>query len=350
MRTVIKTIRFGFFSFYLIIDRPKVREDIAKAKKAKDDESRKRAEMLNQLLSDTQKPASFVWDFLKKYEAGKIVSHYEIQKKMIEIDKSTFITSEQGDRLYFQIIHDRDDALSKKKIDQERESIPLESDEYISESASILYIKKINCAMIQYNRYSVSINQISAFLSESVKKWYQESFNTTAIIPLKIELRPIYDKNLLEAVKNNKGVKKLEIKGSIPAFQTLKKRGFNLPILSLKDALASMKAYTFTLTMTGNYTRRRGEVEYDFIDKDACNQLFDAYSETEYDEDALSIKMHYITMNNVADELVWAAPVKKAVLTFQVDSRSEIAPQEMCRRMSAYYDTIKEDIDRIISE
>ena len=58
--------------------------------------------------------------------------------------KSTFITSEQGDRLYFQIIHDRDDALSKKKIDQERESIPLESDEYISESASILYIKNIN--------------------------------------------------------------------------------------------------------------------------------------------------------------------------------------------------------------
>lgn len=350
MATVKKVIRFGFFSFYLIIDRPKVREDIVKAKKTKDDESRKRAAMLKQLLLDTQTPASFVWEMLKRFENGMIVSHHEIQKKMIEIDKSTFITSEQGDRLYFQIIHDRDDALSKKKIDQERESIPLESDEYISESASILYIKNINYAMIQYNRYSVSINQISAFLSESIRKWYQQSFNTTVNVPLKIELRPLYDRNLLQAVKNNKGIKRIEIKGSIPAIQTLKNKGFNLPIFDVKDALASMKAYTFTLTMTASFTRRKGEVEYDFIDKEACNQLFDAYSETEYDEDALSIKMNYINMNNVADELVWASPVKKAVITFQVDSRSEIAPQEMCRRMSAYYDTIKEDIERIISE
>ncbi len=349
MPTMKRVIRFGFFMFYLIIDCSKVSEDIEKARKSMDDEDRKAAKMLEQLLVDSKKPATFIWDLLKSVEEGKISSHHEIQKKMIEIDKSTFITSEHDEKLYFQIVHDREDALSKKKIDQNRELIPLENDEYISESASILYIKESNCGMIQYNRYSVSINQISSFLSKCVEERYRKLHGTTANVPLKIELRPLYDKNLLEAINNNKGIKKIEIRGSIPAIQNLKRKGLNLPIFSVKKVLAPMKGYTFTLTMTGNHTRQKGEVEYDFIDKEACNQLFDAYSQTEYDDDKLFIKMNYIAMNNVTDELVWASPVKKVVLQFQVDTRREIPDQEMYMRMLTYYDSNKEEIERIIT-
>ena len=77
--------------------------------------------------------------------------------------------------------------------------------------------------------------------------------------------------------------------------------------------------------------------------------MFDAYSQTEYDEEKLSIKMDYITMNNVTDELVWASPVKKVVLQFQVDTRSEIPDQEMYMRMLTYYDSNKEEIEQIIT-
>ena len=69
---------------------------------------------------------------------------------MIEIDKSTFIISEEDEHIFFQMVHDRDDALSKKRINKDRESIHLD-DEYISEFASIIYNKTTNCFMIQKN-------------------------------------------------------------------------------------------------------------------------------------------------------------------------------------------------------
>lgn len=347
MSTKNKFIRFGFFSFYMIMERDDIKKRLAQILRSKDNNNTKEAAMLKQLLADTATPASFVWKLLNLIKDGKVKTHHTIQEKIIEIDRSTFIIPDEEESFFFQMVHDRDDALSKKRLDQDRVSIPLENDEYISEFASILYSKAENCAMIQSNRYSVSPNQIAVFLTECLKDWYQKSFDTKESVPLKLELRPIYDRNLLDAVTHNKGIRKLEIKGTLPAFRNLERKGLNLPILNVRNDLAPMRGYTFSFTISANTQRNRGTAEYDFIDSEECNKLYDAYSQTEHDEDRISVKMFYQSMNDATEELVWAAPIKSATLTYRIDSRREITYLEMYEKMHTYYIANREDIKLI---
>lgn len=97
-----------------------------------------------------------------------------------------------------------------------------------------------------------------------------------------------------------------------------------------------MRGYTFSFTISANTQRNRGTAEYDFIDSEECNKLYDAYSQTEHDEDRISVKMFYQSMNDATEELVWAAPIKSATLTYRIDSRREITYLEMYEKLGYF--------------
>lgn len=111
MSTKDKPIRFGFFSFYMIIERSDIQKRLAQKHRSKDENDMKEAAMLKQLLADTENSASFVWKLLNLIKDGKVKTYHTIQEKMIEIDRNTFIIPEGEESFFFQMVHDRDDAL-----------------------------------------------------------------------------------------------------------------------------------------------------------------------------------------------------------------------------------------------
>lgn len=349
MKNVVsKTFHFGFFRVFLIYNPEDIQSKIKKLNKLGKSDDKNRAKVLENLLSDAQNTTEFIWQLLEDINNQNIESAHEISGKMIEIDRSTFIIDEHNEHLFFQMVHDRDDALSKKKINEERENIHLDDDEYISEFASIIYNKETNCAMIQKNRYSVSINQVAQFIDECIREKYQNKMKAKfGSFPLKVELRPIMDMEQLAAIKKNKGVEKLEIKGSMSSLENLNKTGLNLPLLNVGKALKNMNGYSFSITITANHERINGKVEYESIDQEECENLYSAYSSVPNEKDNISVKMQYKNEDEMRDTLTWATPLRRADITFNHNPRVEIKYTEVYKKMIEVFDSNKEDVKRI---
>jgi len=346
--TIPKTLHFGFFRAFLLLNRDDIEHKIKKLKKSLKPDDARRAQVFEQLLKDSKNTPEFIWKILNDIDSNKLESAREISNKMIEIDKSTFIISEEDEHIFFQMVHDRDDALSKKRINKERESIHLDDDEYISEFASIIYNKTTNCFMIQKNRFSVSPVQIGYFLNECIYEKYFVKMNVKyGHRPLKVDLRPIMDMGQLDAIKNNKGIDRIEIKGSMSSLENLNKTNYNLPVLNVGKTLKNMKGYSFAITITANHERINKKVEYDSIDKEECEKLYSAYSEVPEGKDNISVKMHYTNEAEIKDTLTWATPLKLAEITFNHNPRSEIKVIEIYKKMIEVFNANKEDVKRL---
>ena len=316
-KTVTKTIRFGFFKAEIHCDIDDLRKKIRKLSKSKKEDDKKKLKMFQALNDDLKNVSDVIFDLISEIKSGEISSIHEVQKKLIEIDKSTFIESKPNEELhmFFQMVHDRDDAISKKKLNQERESIPLDDDEYIGEFSGIIYQRRGNYFMIQYNRYSVSIDQIAVFLTRCLKEKYEKMVGFEQGLkqfPAYFELKAVIDNDRLKAVEKNNGLEKILIKGDLSAVENIRKYAarMNLPIFAVGDAIQKMNGYEFSFSITAKRTREGRKIEYDSIDQEFCQELFDAYMNVGQEKDNISVTMQYQNENDVRETLTWASPLK----------------------------------------
>ena len=339
-RTITKTIRFGFFKAEIHCDIDNLRKKIRKLSKSQKECDKKKNKMFQALNNDLKNVSDVIFDLISEIKSGTISSIHEVQKKLTEIDKSTFIESKPNEELhmFFQMVHDRDDAISKKKLNQERESIPLDDDEYIGEFSGIIYRRKGNYFMIQYNRYSVSIDQISEFLTRCLKEKYEKKFDLeheSRQFPAYFELKAVLDEDRLKAVKKNNGLEKLLIKGDLSDIENIRKNTtqVNLPIFSVGDAIQSMNGYEFSFSITAKKTRESRKIEYDSIDQEFCQNLFDAYMNVGQEKDNISVTMQYQNENDVRETLTWSSPLKEVYIQFRMNLREEIEYNELYQKM-----------------
>lgn len=337
-KNVTKVLRFGFFKAYVHCDIDNLNTKINKLRKSKKKDDAVRLKMLQNLKEDIKNSSEVIWNLIQDVKFNKIASIHEIQKKLVEIDKSTFISNDENEYVFFQMVHDRDDALSKKKLNQERESIPLDDDEYIGEFSGIIYHKDIKCFMIQYNKYSVSINQIAEFLTKSLIEKYQHNMTEQQKykqFPAYIELRAIMDEGRLEAINNNNGLEKMVIKGDLSAVENIKKASSdkNSLILNVGNAILGVNGYEFALTITAKKTREKRRIEYDSIDQNFCQQLYNAYENVENDKDNISVSMQYQNKDNIRETLIWSSPLKESYIPFTINSRKEIEYSKLHDKM-----------------
>ncbi len=330
-----KFIRFGFFKCCFICNTDDVSKKIKKFAKSNKPEDKKRAEALTKLLNELKTPSSLFVKILEAIKSGKISYLHNIKGKLIEVDRETFITN--NNKLFLQVLYDRDDAISKKKPGESRESIDLDEDEYISEFTSIMYNSDSNILMSQYNKYAVSIGQLSCFFSECLDEFFQYNFKPIekmTTFPAKIDFTPIIEPSRLKSIKKNKCIEKMTIKGSLSGIENIKKEtDLNLPILNISKEISSVNAYEFNLTITANKTREGKKIEYDSIDQNFCSSLYDAYEKVG-DKDNIDVEMQYQNENSIREVLKWSLPIKIIHLPFLTDKRKEIPFKEICDKMT----------------
>ena len=272
---------------------------------------------------------------LEAIKNGKISYLHNIKDKLIEVDRETFIYNDN--KLFLQVLYDRDDAISKKKLGESRESIDLDEDEYISEFTSIMYNSHTNILMSQYNQHAVSIGQLGCFFSECLDEFFQYNLNPIekmTTFPAKIKFDPIIEPSRLNNIKKNKCIEKMIIKGSLSGIENIKKEtGLNLPILNIAKEISSVNAYEFSLTITANKTREGRKIEYDSIDQNFCSSLYDAYEKVG-DKDNIDVEMQYQNEEGIREVLKWSLPIKIVSLPFSTDKIKEIPFKDICNKMT----------------
>lgn len=334
---VTKKIKFGFFECNFICNIDDLKSKIDKLSKSKKEKDIIRCKIYVMILEELKDPFLLIPKIIGYIENNKIDYSHIIKGKLVEIDKGTIIKNETT--VFLQILHDRDDAILKKKLGEQREIIDLDDDEYISEFTSILYNQETNILMSQYNKYAVSIGQLGHFFSVCLADYFQYNLNDDEkfkSFPVRIELIPIIDKNRLDRIKNNKCVERMTIKGSLSSLKNIKGAlNTNYPIFNISKSISSVNASEFNLTITANKTREGRKIEYESISQDFCSDLYDAY-ENVGNKDNIDVEMQFQNEDNIREILKWSTPIKEVYVSFSVDSRKEIPFEDIHNKMIQY--------------
>ena len=73
--------------------------------------------------------------------------------------------------------------------------------------------------------------------------------------------------------------------------------------------------------------------QYDSIDQEFCQELFDAYMNVGQEKDNISVTMQYQNENDVRETLTWASPLKEVYIQFKMNVREEIEYNELYQKM-----------------
>ena len=289
-----KTIRFGFFKCDFVCNTDNLNKKLKNYSKSKKAAEITKSKIISNLLQELSNPNVLFSKLLSAIQNNSINSSHKINGKLIEADQTTFITD--SDKTFLQVIYDRDDAISKKRLGKNREKINLDDDEYISECTSIMYNSTSREILAQYNKFAVSIGQLSCFFSLCLSDYFQHSFSPTEIFkifPAKIEFKPILEMNRLKSIKTTKCIEKMTIKGSMSGIANIQKESMaNLPILNIANSISNLKGYEFSITLTANKIREGRKIEYESLDQGFCSNLYDAY-ENVGDKENIDVEMQF---------------------------------------------------------
>lgn len=125
------------------------------------------------------------------------------------------------------------------------------------------------------------------------------------------------------------------IKGDLSAVENIKKASSdkNSLILNVGNAILGVNGYEFALTITAKKTREKRRIEYDSIDQNFCQQLYNAYENVENDKDNISVSMQYQNKDNIRETLIWSSPLKESYIPFTINSRKEIEYSKLHDKM-----------------
>ena len=334
-RSVNKKIRFGFFECAFICDTDELNKTIKKYNKSQKQEEKVKANTLSTLQKELKNPSLLFSNILDAIQNTSIDFSHDINGKLIEADLATFITN--SEKTFLQVINNRDDAISKKRLGESRERIDLKDDEYISESTSIMYNRSNNTLLAQYNKYAVSIGQLGCFFSICLSDYFQHSLNKSEkirVFPAKIEFKPVIAMDRLNEIKTTRCIEKMTIKGSLSGIENIRKESsVSLPIFNIANSISNLKGYEFSITLTANKTREGRKVEYDSIDQQFCSDLYDAYEKVGT-KDNIDVEMQFQNENSIREVLKWSSPIKEVFITFSVSSREEIPIEDFFKKMN----------------
>ncbi|CEI81289.1 hypothetical protein BN997_01107 [Oceanobacillus oncorhynchi] len=138
----------------------------------------------------------------------------EIGDEFAEIEPGSYHYHERDDYYYFQISKLRDNNIpAKKRVNEIKEDILLNQDEFIGEFVSLLFDNAYGAIAMQSNLYGVSSKQAEIVLT-NLRQIYMYENDITEEIPLVVQLSPIIDRGQINKVFNSDYYKKVRIKGS----------------------------------------------------------------------------------------------------------------------------------------
>lgn len=190
---------------------------------------------------------------------GYIKKSVEFGGTLARIDNITY--DDKNDLWGIRFMKLRDTNIpSKVKENEEAEVIPLEDDEYIGEDLNMIYERKSGIAMIQSNRFSLSISKVAEFIQSTI------SSND-----IKILIEPISDKFDKKDIKK-RSIKKLEV--SFANLINLNESASNIQSLS-----SIIKPMYKLGGITGSITISLGRTRQKTLNKIEVNQILNEIEE-----------------------------------------------------------------------
>ncbi|MCT1180343.1 DUF6731 family protein [Lactococcus lactis] len=186
----------------------------------------------------------------KKSFSGAFVLGDEISD--LEWDSCGY--DEKNDLYYIQLSRLRSKNIpSRKKLNQEKESLHLSDDEFLGEFNLLIFDPRHNVLITQGNSFGLTTKQIAMSLSNLRLKYKEKIGEAEKDELFVVSLRPIIDSNAISSVKNNDIYRKIVIKGS--DYREIENNSLNSETLSSTiRALNEINGVNFEITVTMSNT------------------------------------------------------------------------------------------------
>lgn len=306
-RKITKYPRFGYYHVKIFCDIDRLNKIL---RASAHDESLCSA--LVSFRKDIEDNIDLFERILLELENENLSVYQNVRAKKIDVDRTTFRHQSKGSPfsyVYFQIANNREDAIYKKRLGEEREKIDLDNDEYIGEYCNAIYCPEKRCLLFQQNKFSVSVNQFALFFKQCISDYYQKELSEKLDnFPVEVRLDADLDPNLLGKISHGKiEFQKIKINGDAE-----KLRKADWPVLSIGEELRQFNGYEFTIEIKA---KKEGRSFSGGLSNEAVKQLYEAHKACDK-EDELKI-ITQMKEDDIRDVLDWSTPKRERIIPIE---------------------------------
>ncbi|EEO7552404.1 hypothetical protein G6H54_000773 [Listeria monocytogenes] len=209
-----------------------------------------------------------------------------------ELEKDSLSYDEKRDLYHFELSKCRSiNVPTRKKLGAIKEEIHLQDDEYIGEFNSIIFDPKYNLLITQSNFHGLTTKQIEEVLTDLRFAW-KDIIDDNDTEPLQVILKPIFDKNKINSVKNADYYKKIRVKGSDYRKDAHLYQNEKSPLSEIIDLTNEFEGVNFDITISLGRSSKLDSLSNDSVKK-TIDSVLDAKSDrlgievtSKFDEDS----------------------------------------------------------------
>lgn len=224
---------------------------------------------------------------------------------------------------------------SRKKINQDKESLQLSDDEFLGEFNLLIFDPETNVLITQGNFYGLTTKQISMSLSNLRLRFKDEIEESEEENPSVIFLQPIIDKHAIARVKTNDIYRKVTIKGA--DYHELANEELSSSTLSSAiSALDQVNGVNFEITISMS----RASKEESLSQEEVRNMVDDII---DLKEKSLDVSMNLTSRKNEENAIEYVdllTPRLTSSIAVEVKNRSTIAAEYIFQNFKSqnYFD------------
>lgn len=224
---------------------------------------------------------------------------------------------------------------SRKKINQDKESLQLSDDEFLGEFNLLIFDPETNVLITQGNFYGLTTKQISMSLSNLRLRFKDEIEESEEENPSVIFLQPIIDKHAIARVKTNDIYRKVTIKGA--DYHELANEELSSATLSSAiSALDQVNGVNFEITISMS----RASKEESLSQEEVRNMVDDII---DLKEKSLDVSMNLTSRKNEENAIEYVdllTPRLTSSIAVEVENRSTIAAEYIFQNFKSqnYFD------------
>lgn len=224
---------------------------------------------------------------------------------------------------------------SRKKINQDKESLQLSDDEFLGEFNLLIFDPETNVLITQGNFYGLTTKQISMSLSNLRLRFKDEIEESEEENPSVIFLQPIIDKHAIARVKSNDIYRKVTIKGA--DYHELANEELSSSTLSSAiSALDQVNGVNFEITISMS----RASKEESLSQEEVRNMVDDII---DLKEKSLDVSMNLASRKNEENAIEYVdllTPRLTSSIAVEVENRSTIAAEYIFQNFKSqnYFD------------
>lgn len=298
------------------------------------------------LAPENQPGVSNPWDMMAllnylAVQANELNTVIDVGEYQTEFDRDTFISQVNPEVYSFQVTKLRDQNLPPvKAIGVPREELNLAENQYLGEYITIVYDPTYCTVGVQSNIYSLNLNQIELFLTE-LRNRHKEAIGEIDPIPLNVELRPIVDPNKVQEIRNADIFRKITIKGSNYAAESLANQG---TLNEVSQLIGQINGLNFELTLSiGNAARDIS------LNPEVIQEIIDSFSNLDEADERPKIEITGRLEENSKSEIVnLIEPRLTNRLRFELVGRQSLGHEIIHNTFMAEYTAIRETIARVM--